>query len=555
MTRASTLFQPNTVTGERLNRAGGATFDRSLEQQTVLVLSASTLSDTYYAGKQEIAAETVETLLAMREQDAEFLAKAIVYARNEGFMQLAPVLGLAILGMGTPPGKPISEKDAARLKAFHAIFPKVIRTPDNLREFVTICRSGKLGQTFDGAVRAATRRWLTNLSEHHALKYGSGSSEGITLRDILRMAHPKPASDAVAERFRWLVKGWDDEFTPFTVSAENKQISAYGLLKNYASQNESFALELVEKYRLPWEVVVPTMPKMSAKMWTALIPGMGYMALLRHLNTLNRNGVLAGEVLDEVVTRLTDPEAIRKAKVLPFRFYAASKAIEDVKSPTLIAALDYAMSKSLANVPAIPGTVAIGSDVSGSMSTAMSDKSSVRYVDICAILSATIAHQNQDAYVLPFNSQVLPFNARPSDSLFTYAHAMASLCDNGTAVGAPIQWLLERNIGVDVFIGITDNEDWAYGQWRYWANSSFGGVNPGTRSNFYDLWMQYTQRHPNAKAYLINLAPYRDSVAPSNAKNVKQISGWGEDVLRYIASDVRGVQSQVEAVRQIALYE
>jgi hypothetical protein len=32
-----------------------------------------------------------------------------------------------------------------------------------------------------------------------------------------------------------------------------------------------------------------------------------------------------------------------------------------------------------------------------------------------------------------------------------------------TAVGAPIQYLLDRKIKTDVFIGITDNEEWAYG--------------------------------------------------------------------------------------------
>lgn len=517
-----------------LNHEGAPTFRRNLEEQVIQVLTTNTLSRTFYVSRGEITRETLEVLIEMRDKDPEFLAKALVYARNHGFMQFVPLVGLAILSTAR-------DKDPFRLA-----FPKVVQTPDNLLEFVALCRSGKIRKGLGGVAPEATKTWLGGLTAYHAIKY-SGASEGISLRDVLRMAHPKPTDDVLRERFGWLVKGWDgigEEPSP-----TNPQIWYYERLKR--ATDEATILESIAEGRLPWEVVVPAVRKMTTPIWEALMRQMPYMALLRNLNTLTRAGVFAkpGNV-EYAAGRLSDSRAVAKAKILPFRFFEAYKAYaaDPAHEPKIAEALEAALESSFANMPDLLGTVAIGSDVSGSMSRLVSEKGHTRYIDVCGVYTASLVKKSADrVVVLPFEFDVVKgIRINRGDSVFTIADRLASISGGGTAVGAPVQFLLDRKITVDTFIGITDQEDWCYDRPGFYGR--------GVRGSFLDLWRQYrAEVAPDARAFLLTIASYRDAVAPQNEPGVHFIYGWSPDVPRYIASQLNAGKGQVDAVEAIQL--
>jgi len=112
----------------------------------------------------------------------------------------------------------------------------------------------------------------------------------------------------------------------------------------------------------------------------------------------------------------------------------------------------------------------------------------------------------------------------------------------GTALGSPIQHLLDRNIKTDIFIGITDNEDWAYGQGHYASGS------------FLSLWRRYKKEvNPNAIAFLITIDPNRAASAPSSEKGVHFIYGWSDQVLKYIDLKLSSGVNQVQSVEAIEL--
>lgn len=69
----------------------------------------------------------------MAAVDAGFMARALVYARNEGLMRLQPLYGLAFL----------SEADVDQ---FAKVFSKVVQTPADLADFMTILRGMGRGQ-------------------------------------------------------------------------------------------------------------------------------------------------------------------------------------------------------------------------------------------------------------------------------------------------------------------------------------------------------------------------------------------------------------------------
>lgn len=511
----------------KLNKEGFPAFGRSLEEDTLCVLMTNTLSNTFYVSEQELAKETIDVLTKMAEKDPDFLAKALVFARNQGLMRLAPIVGLAVLSAFDK-----SEKKTAFRKVFH----HVIKTPDDLREFVAICRSKAVRQGLGGEARDAVKRWLQHMTEYHAVKYGSANSEGITLRDIIRMAHPRPVSDKQRELFGWVVKGWNDVGP--APSPTNPQVWAFETLKR--TEDEAEIVSLVEKYRLTWEVVVPSVKKMTPAIWRALLKDMPYMALLRNLNTLERNDVLKATdkdpypaVAKEVAARLADPEQVKRSKQLPFRFFNAFKAFTG--NQMVRDALVDALEQSFVSVPELAGRVCIANDISGSMGSKVSEKGEARYCDIAGLLGAALFKKCDDVVLMPFDTNVHQINVSRKSTIMDIAEKVGKAL-GGTDLSAPVNELIRTKTKVDVFIGITDNMDWA-------------------GEGFLTAWERYKKlMNPNAKAFLVRIDPYSgEYVAPEGYPDVHFIFGWNDSVLKYISMTLQKGVSQVEDVRKMDL--
>lgn len=516
-----------------VNHEGAPAYRRSLKEQILQVLSTNTLNDTFYVKKEQLAQETIEVLIKAREKDPRYLAQAIVWARQNGLMKLVPVLALAIL----------SGKRGLSPKLFLNTFQKTILTPDDLRTFVVCIKDGNIpGRSgLGGIVREAVRQWISGISEYHAIKYGSVRSEGVTLRDVIRMVHPKPTSDACNERFGWLVKG------SLGSNAElNPSIHSFEKLKRAKTEDEQVAL--VRQGKLPFEVVVPSVPKMTKMLWAELLLHAPYMNLLRSLNSFQGHGVFDEETyILHAVAKLTDQTAVERSRVLPFRFFDAWKAYSSSGACTMrIAdALRKALELSFLNLPefGLDKHVTLAPDVSGSMHSQISEKGTARYIDVAGIFAGALLKRVQNGLVLPFGGNVVlseQFSQR--DDILVTAEKIANFNEGSTALGAPIQYLLNRKIKTDIFIGITDNEDWAYGRGY------------SVRASFLELWRDYRKEvNPDAVAFLITIDPNRCASAPQGEKGVHFIYGWSDQVLRYIDLKLSTGASQVENVEAIPL--
>ncbi len=518
---------------DHINRAGAPSYQRSLREQVVSVLTTGTLSDTFYASRDELGEEAVDVLTACREADPSFLAKALVHGREVGMMKLLPTLGLVILSAG----------GGRTRKYFESVFDRVICTPDDLRSFVEICKSGAIRgrKGLGGMTVPMVRKWLCRMSEYHVLKYGSSVSKSVTLRDILRMSHPTPGDPKTSEMFGWLVRGKDG----FGLNTElNPKLRAFEALKRATTDDERASL--IREGRLPYEVVVPSLSATSTVVWSELLRQAPYMNLLRMLATFTRHKVFEDEVNVRLACeKLTNAVAIQHSKVLPFRFYNAWKAYEGIEDRNIAIAdaLRQACETSFQNMPSFGNrTVVIAPDTSGSMDSEVSEKGTTRFIDIAGLFTGALLKRCEErALVLPFDIDVhANHSLSRRDDILVTAKKVASYGGGGTAVGAPIQYLLNRKIKADVVVGITDNEDWAYGHDKNYASDCF-----------YSLWLRYKKEvNPDAIAYLVTIAPYRDAVAPTGAKGVHFIYGWSDKVLHYIGATLEGGESQVQAVEQ-----
>src|SRR5262249_903579 len=103
--------------------------------QLTRVLMTGNFEHTFYASDAELAGEAIGLFRHFAATDPHFLAQAIIYARAEGLMRVAPITALVVL----------SAADSADAKElFRRIFPRVIQTPGDLQDAIALCRRSAL---------------------------------------------------------------------------------------------------------------------------------------------------------------------------------------------------------------------------------------------------------------------------------------------------------------------------------------------------------------------------------------------------------------------------
>lgn len=486
-----------------VNHEGFPAFHHSLPEQALQVLLTSTLSSTYYVDAERITGEISMVLKAASQHHPELLARSVVYARETGCLRLLPTLGTAYLSTTRP-------------DLFARVFPRVVTTPRELCDLVSMCRRGAVRKGLGRSVKRAMGRFLLDLSPYHFIKYGR------TLRPVLRLVRPRPETPEQALMLRILSRGIkaasvEELAGPFPQLAAWKRFLATG------------ELALIEEGRLPYEAVVGAR-RPTLQMWHLLCRQLPQLALLRHLAMLERNFILDDkETRAYVCARFSDREAVRRSRVLPFRYYTAWSAwranwCTDVKD-----ALAAGLEASLGNLPDLSGRICLAVDISGSMEMPVTERSRIRLVDVAALLAAALARKAPErTRVIPFNHLPHPFELRPQESVFSTLRRLAQMCRGGTDLAAPFRVLDEP---VDHYIGITDNMDWAG-----WG--------------FLPAWRRYREAHPQAQAYLLTLAPYPELPAPENEPGVHFLYGWGESVVAHLALCASG-GTQLDALPEL----
>lgn len=509
------------------------TYTSSPRDQLLRGLTTNTLTDTFYATKHTLASELVALCLDFAKTDPAFLAKSAVWASTEGraLNNTAPNVALAALA---------AVKTTEAMSWYAKAFGPILRTPLHLLEHVELLRKGNLGRKSLGrGPRTLIRAYLNRLSPYNAVKYHSRAN----LRDLLRLTHPTPVTVEQDGIFSWLVKG--------EMKGASLEIYSYRALRD--AKDDLERTYAIKEGNLAWEAVLPVVPQPSFAVWTALLKQMPYMAMLRHLSAVSRHGALPDDLVGYLVERLTDAEAITRAKILPFQINAAlgiyaaggrggrsrqGRAATREESPfvadtRIVEALDRALELSFQNW-ALPGRVVILTDVSGSMrSGGVNEGKITSYIDVAAIFTAAAVQATDgQARVVAFNDRAFEVSL-PSRRFSDVVQAIHQTPSGGTNMAAGFEYLASHHIPADLVIGITDNESWA------------GRLT-------IDAMREYRDEQTPRAICLVTIAPYADSVAPMNEPGVHQIAGWSPAVGQFIQIVAEGSE-QVETIEAMTL--
>ncbi len=483
---------------DTINEAGGSAYMLAPKARLMQYLMTGTLNGTFYAS----AEDQLDVLLNLtREVDAEFLARAAIYARQRGYMKDAPALIAAVL----------TQKSPALAKT---VFARVIDNGRMLRNFVQILRSGKSGRKSLGtAPKRLVQQWLEQASDVQLLNASVGQQP--SLADIIKMVHPKP-KDATREcLYGWLIgKSVDVAKLPQIVQEFEQFKRGQGPLP---------AVDFRLLTGLP----------LSTAQWTDIARHAPWQMTRMNLNTFARHGVFGPEsecdLTELIAARLRDADLVRRARAYPYQLLVAYANAQDVPMQ-IKEALQDALDAALENVSELEGKTWVMVDVSGSMQSPITGtrsgaSSKMQCIDVAALIASALLRKNRQAGVIVFNTVARLVALNPRDSVVGNTQKLCALLGGGTAISSGFDLLNQEGAVGDTVIVVSDNQSW--------ADTSKGAT--ATMK----AWGLFRQRNPQARMVCIDLQPY-GSVQAAPRADILHVGGFSDAVFDLLASFAAG---------------
>jgi 60 kDa SS-A/Ro ribonucleoprotein len=498
------------------NREGAPAYAYTPRHKLAQLAATGTFNTTFYAdGREQL--DDVLTLLPALE--SEFIAKTAVYTHERAHMKDMPALLLAYLS-------------TLQTDDFQKTFPRVVTNGKMLRNVVQVLRSGVTGRKSLGSrPKRLVQGWLEQASDLDLLRASVGNDP--SLADVIRMVHPKPKEASREAFYGWLVG------RPYDAAKLPERVAALEAFKRDAT---------APLPDVPFQML--TSLPLTKEHWASLAERAGWQMLRMNLNTFARHGVYEVKGFAEMIARrLADPAEVRKARVFPYQLMAAF-AMAGANVPRIVRdALQDAMEIALDNVPAFHGNVVVCPDVSGSMSMPVTGyrkgaTTSVRCIDVAALVTAAILRKNSNARVIPFERAVVRLDLNPRDSVATNARLLASIGGGGTNCSAPAELLVKEKAKVDLLIYVSDNQSWVD------ANRNSHAGNGLTKA-----FERLKQWNPDAKLVCIDIQPYGTTQAQER-KDVLNVGGFSDavfDQIALFAEGKMGPEHWVGEIEKIAL--
>ena len=503
-------------------RSGGYMFDAGMEKMLRRCLLIGTAQSTYYAGKQELTEDFVNTVQQAVAENPRLVADEILYASNgRSINNSAPILALVLLSMGeTPEAK----------QAFMEIFPQVVRTGSHFCEWLSYTKSLR---GFGKVVREMGKTWLSQSDVRHLayqlLKYQQ--RHGFSQRDALRLFHVKPPTEEHNLLFNWVVKGWNELPTQIPCEAL-AQIWWYEWLK----RNPDSTKEAIAQGRLTHEMAAPV-GKMDKEAWQLLFTGMPIGAMLRNLGSLTELGVLQAhnrKNLQRVEAILNNKKFLRKGRIHPIDVLKALKTYQSggklgkskknwTPIPRIVDILEKAVELSFEVLEPTNKVFMHAVDISGSMSYGVVNSVGMSCAEIATMMALVTAKAEKNYMIRGFSTKFIDLGITSRDSFSSALQKASNKNFGGTDAAVAYDWMIKHKFKADVICFWTDSESWA-----------------GRRHPSQALQEYRRKLNPNAKAVYCTLAPYRISLVDPQDPFSYDLGGFDPSIPRIIQSIAKG---------------
>jgi 60 kDa SS-A/Ro ribonucleoprotein len=517
MSKFSKIAQENTDL--TVNHMNNVAFRLSPEVELVSILLTSFSQDSYYRSEGDTHNRLKEVLTNV---DAEFAAKAAIYARTEfGMRSISHVLAAEL-----------AAKAAGQAWA-STFYNKIVHRADDMTEIMAYYLTQKGGK-LPNALRKGFATAFGRFDGYQLAKY-RGEGNAVKLVDVVNLIHPTP-NDKNREALKALVAG-ELRNTDTWESA----LSNAGKVAN----NEDEKAELKAE---AWEKLISTRK-------------LGYFALLRNLRNIVEQA--SPEVLDAALSMLTDVRLLQKSLVLPFRFLSAYSEIEKmvdskvfeqdrVKVQKVLSAIEKAATLAIENLPVLAGKTIVLSDNSGSMNgdagghSLVSKMSSTKTSSIANLFAVMYWLKAENTLVGLFGDRLIYPDLDRNKGLFDNFKTIdteKNKCGGATERGIfdMFERLVKEKIMADTIVIFSDTQ---IGDACGWYDNS------GNRGGqFMDLFKKYRAMNPTANIYSVDLKGYGTTVFDGS---VVKIAGWSEKIFDIMAKSATDKDAMVNEIRAVS---
>lgn len=442
-----------------VNSTGAMVFDIGHWKQLERWLILGVESNTYYASQSKLVKENATAIQKCIKEDGVRVVNKIVEISDSA---RAPKNEPALFGLALC----ASYGDEKTKAAANAALPKVARIGTHL-----LIYTGYISDLrgFGRGIKKSISNWFNqkkpeNLA-YQVLKYKN--RENWTVRDVLRVSHPTPATPLHNEIFKYVTKGWD--------SVGNDPHPEKALQIIWASEKAktltkgSDVAKLVADYGLTWEMI-PTNFLNDLDVWESLLPNTKPEALMRNLGRLTSNGFLAplSKNVTKAVNLLTDEKALKDARLHPLKMLVALKTYNQGHGekgslswkpiPQISAALEEGFYKSFGNIQPANKNTLLALDISSSMSWGQIVGMPLTPREAAAAMAMVFARTEPNYYFVGFSNDLIELKINHKMSLEDVIKYTSNLPFGSTNISAPFHWAADRKLKVDTFVVITDNE-------------------------------------------------------------------------------------------------
>lgn len=473
MTRFAKKTKQRNVT---TNYEGAKAYKISPEMELYTAVCTSVLSKKFYTPND--GTECIRQLVS--KVSPELVASLAIYAREKMYLRSIPLVLLVELAK------------IGKLKS--QTVARVIQRPDEIVELLGYYqlanerketkKLNKLSSAIYWGIKEVFQSG--KFDEYQYAKYNRKTD--IRFRDVIFLTHPKSKDDEQDKLFKAIIN--DTLEIPYTWET---QLSEKGNTKEVWQ-------ELIESKKV------------------------GYMALLRNLRNILQAKV-SNKHLEQVCEYLSSEKVVETNKQLPFRYLSAYRELKEVGLPQtsyILECLETAIQYSAKNIKGygLDTTVLIACDVSGSMQTPISKRSSVQNYDIGLVLGMLLQSQCKSVISGMFGDRWKVIQL-PRNSILANAdqmHRREGEVGYSTDGWKVLEWCVESGQKIDKIMMFTDCQMWdSTGFWM-------------TR-----LWQQYKEINPDAQLFLFDLAGYGNTPLDIRSDDVFLIAGWSDKIFDVLA--------------------
>jgi 60 kDa SS-A/Ro ribonucleoprotein len=456
-TRKTSQAEP--IPGRKMvaNDAGGFVFSVDDWKRLDRFLILGSDAPTYYVKAQELTRQNADVVLRCVAADGPRVVRRIVEISQAG---RAPKNDPALfaLALAMKLGDLSTRQEAARA------VPLVARVGTHLFHFVAFL------EQFGGWGRLTRRTiadWYNNMNPnrlaYQVIKYKQ--RDGWSHRDLLRLAHPRPASEQHNAIFHHLAKG----------TVENAEVTNGIILASVAAGNTTSVREivsLIDEYGLTREMI-PTRFLNNALVWEVLLEEMPLTAMIRNLGKMTAVGLLKplSGAAGMVAARLRDSAYLKRSRIHPLSVLVALKIYEQGQGmrgslqwepvAQIADALDDAFYLSFDNAEPTGKRFMLALDISASMTWHNIAGLPITPREASAALALLTARTEPQHIFVAFSQGLVPITISPRQRLDDVMRQLNGFPHGGTDCALPMLKALKEEWEIDVFVVLTDSETWA----------------------------------------------------------------------------------------------